>query len=227
MFKASLKRILVDACFFIAIFFSFYYLATTHFSFMLSLFHYRMFNLPAISYTLMRFVYILLPVFLLVPPLRTTKIRRIKVSLYFMGILYLIGNTWIFYFLRDNPMSAMSDYNLLEQYLRLNALNFDYLVWDTYDMYGILFSTIQAALYILLGYHIGRRRKHALLFYWLTVACSILFPVIYVYLISNIGEFSSQWLQKNTVLFAASIFMGVGLTIARTSRGIWDNVIFG
>lgn len=227
MFQNNLKRILIDACFAIAIVFNIYYLATTHFSFMLSLFHYKMFNIPAISYTLMRFLYILLPVFLLVPEVSMEKVKRIKYSFYAMGLFYLLGNTWIIYFLIDNPASMLSDTEALHNYLQLAALNFDYLVWDSYDLYGILFSTIEAALFFVLGYYIDKRRRKSVQLYWLTLVCSVLLPVIYVFLLSDAGSFSSMWLQKNTVLFTSGIFLGAGLSIASTSHSLWGDVIWG
>lgn len=227
MFNNKIRRILVDACFAIAIFFNIYYLFATHIPFMMSLSHFLMYNISSVSYTIMRFLYILIPVFLLVPPIRGEKIKRIKFSLYLMGILYILGSTWIFYFLADNPLSLLQDRDATYQYLQAHALNADYLVWDSYDLYGILFSMIEAALYIAAGYFIDKRRRVPVRLYWLTVIMSVLLPFIYVFGISGVGSFTELWLQKNVVIFASGIFTAVGLTLASKSRSVWSDVVWG
>lgn len=226
MFQDNIKRITLTISFVISIALSLYYLATTHFSFMLSLFHYQMFNSSAIAYTLMRFVYVLVPILIFVPQLKIEKVKRIKYTFYILGILYLVGSTWIFYFFADNSLSAFSDMESVKNYLQMHALNFDYLVWDSYDLWGPVFSVIQAVLYFLFGYAIDKQRKRAILFYWLSLIVSIVFPFIYVFGISGTGSFSSLWLQKNIVLFTAGVFTGAGLHIASTSRAVWIETIY-
>lgn len=226
MFQDNIKRVTTSICFALAIVFSMYYLATTHFSFMLSLFHYQMFNSSAIAYTLMRFVYVLLPILIFVPHLKMEKILRIKYTFYLLGILYLIGSTWVFYFFSDNTLAAFRDMDAVKEYLQLRALNFDYLVWDSFDLWGPVFSLIQAASYFVLGYFTDKDRHTVAKLYWVALAVSILLPFIYVYIISGIGSFSSLWLRKNIVLFTAGIFTGAGIQVASTSRMVWGETLW-
>jgi len=227
MFQENMKKAVIDICMVISVFFALYYFTTTHFDFMVSLFHYRMFNLSAISYTIIRFVQLLIPIFFLVPRFKLSKVRTLKKLFYLMGILYVTGSSWIVNFIIDNPITMLGDLNATHEYLQAHALNFGYLIWDAYDLFGILFSLIQAALYFVLGYYIDKRRRRPLKIYWATLICSIVLPYLYVYVISGIGAFSSMWLQKNIVLFASGLFSAVGLTVAATSRGMWGEVIWG
>ena len=163
---------------------------------------------------------------MLVPRLKMRKIMRLKIAFYIIGALYMLGNTWIFYFLKDNPASMLKDIDALKVYLSSAALNFDYLVWDSYDLYGIFFSTLEAVLYFALGYFVDKKRKTTVKIFWAMLFFCIVLPFIYVYLISGTRAFSSLWLQKNTILFAAGIFMGAGLTIASTSHHLWGSLIW-
>ena len=227
MFQDSIRRFVIDLCFVFAIVFNFYYLSTTHFEFMISLFHYQMFNISALSYTFMRFVYMVLPVFLLVPALHGNKPLTLERSFYLLGILYILGSTWIIYFLFQNPISMLwTDPEATKEFLQLNALNSDYLIWDSYDLFGILFSLIQAALYISVGYFITRNRKTTVKLFWISVITSMLLPALYVSLSPTVDTFSSLWLKKNTVLFASGIFTAAGLTIASSSRGMWSEMLW-
>lgn len=192
---------------------------------MLSLFHYRMFNLSALAYTFMRLVYILMPIFFLVPSFAAEKAKRLKIIFYLMSALYILGNSWIIYFLADNPVSALGNINEMKIYLQQNALNFDYLVWDSYDLYGILFSTIEAVIYFFTGYYIEKDSKKTTKFYWASLICSILLPLLYVFVLSGVGEFSSMWLTKNTVVFTSGIFMGIALQLLSGSQYLWYNQI--
>lgn len=225
MFEENLKRITATFFFVVALVFNLYYLKTTHFEFMLSLFHYRMFNASALAYTVMRFAYILLPIFFVVPALAIEKVKRLKITFYIIAVMYIIGNSWIIYFLAENPFSMFNDMYAVMDYLQLNALNFDYLVWDSYDLYGILFSTVEAVIYWFVGYYIDKDAKKATTFYWVSLILSIILPFIYVFVLSGIGSFSSMWLRKNTVIFTSGIFMGISLQIASTSQRLWYNLV--
>lgn len=227
MFQDSMRRFAIDLCFVFAIILNFYYLSTTHFEFMVSLFHYQMFNISAIAYTLMRFVYMILPVFLLVPAIKGNKPKKLEKTFYLLGILYVLGSTWIIYFLFQNPISLLwTDPAAAKDFLQINALNSDYLIWDAYDLFGILFSFIQAAVYITIGHFITRNRKVTVKLFWLSVAISIFLPAIYVSLSPISTGFSSLWLRKNTVLFASGVFTGAGMTLASSSRGMWSEMLW-
>ena len=228
MFQENLKRIIIDMCIVFAILLSIYYLATTHVEFMISLFHFQMINVSAISYTLMRSLYLLLPLLLLVPQSRhgIPKIKKLKWVFYLFGIFYILGTTWAIHYLIDNPISSFADFDFTHDYLQSNALVFDYLVWDTYDLWGVLFSFIQATVYFLIGHYISKSKTKTVILFWISLILSILLPFIYVYLLSGRDAFTSMWLQKNVVLFASGLLTASALTIARNSSGLWGDVVW-
>lgn len=228
MFQENIKRIIIDMCIVFAILLSIYYLATTHVEFMISYFHFRLLNVSAISYTLMRCLYLMLPLLLLVPNNRhgLPKIKRLKYLFYAFSILYLLGSTWLIHYLADNPISSFADFEYTYSYLQGNALVFDYLVWDVYDPWGVLFSFVQAIIYFLLGHYISKSKTKTVILFWISLALSVLLPFLYIYLISSREFFTSMWLQKNVVLFASGLLIATGLTIARSSSGLWGDVVW-
>lgn len=225
MFETKVKEFMIYLCLFIALMLNLYYLSNTHFEFMLSLSHFRMFNVSALSYTFMRLIYAFLPLFLLIKEYHWKKCNVLRTVFYAMGILYFLGSSWVIYLMADGKISLLNNLPELRAYLSSKALNFDYLVWDTYDLYGILFSLIQGISYILLASFIQSRRKISIRLFWLTVANSIILPFLYVFVISGNGQFSTLWLQKSTFLFLSGVFSGVALTVAGTSRFLWADII--
>ncbi len=226
MSETKLKRFCINFCLIAAILFSLYYLYDTHFTFMLSLFHYKMLNSSSVSYTIMRFLYVLLPIFIMVPPLYMEKINRVKISFYLLGILYFVGTTWIFYFLRDHPLSYLENTVAVQGYLQLRALNFDYLIWDLYDLWGPIFSIITGSIYIALGYFIDKRVDIAVLLFWLTTIISVALPFLYNYVIAGINDISILWLRKNTIIFISGFLMNIATTIMATSERLWGDYIW-
>ena len=226
MFQTKMKLITVKGLFAISAAFCVYYLSTTHFEFMLSLFHYMKFNLSSVSYTLLRLLQVLFPIFLLVPEKGINKAHLLKYTALAIGILYILGSSWIIYYLAANPMSMLSNFEFTKEFLQLNALNFGYLVWDSYDGYSVLFSLIEAAVYILLAFSISVRRRKTIAIYWISAILSIAMPFLYVFVISGIGKFSSMFLQKNTILFVAHIFTGAGLIVAGSDRRMWEDTVW-
>lgn len=222
----KMKLTVIKGCFALSAALCIYYLATTHFEFMISLFHYMKFNLSSISYTLLRFFQILLPIFAFVPEKFTDKSRVLQIVLYAIGILYITGSSWIVYCLAANPVSSLGNVEFMRQYLQLNALNFGYLVWDSYDVFAVLFSVIEAALYIACAYSISRVRRRTVVLYVTLTVLSLSLPFLYVYLILGTGEFSTMFLQKNTVLIVSQILMCVGFAVAGTSRRLWETAIW-
>lgn len=226
MFQTKMKMIVIRGCFAVSAAFCVYYLATTHFEFMLSLFHYMKFNLSSISYTLIRILQVMLPIFLLSPEKFVNKPQLLKYTLYSIGMLYILGSSWILYYMTDNQISQLGNLEFTKDYLQLNALNFGYLVWDAYDAFSVLFSFIEAAVYIALAYHVARVRRKTIILYIASVILSFALPFVYVYLILGTGEFSAMFLQKNTVLLISQIFMGAGLVIAGSSRRLWQAAVW-
>lgn len=221
-----MKMAVIKGCFAVSAAFSLYYFATTHFEFMLSLFHYMKFNLSSISYTLIRILQVLFPVILFVPEKFTDKPSTLKVMLLLTGILYITGSSWILHCLFDSSFPGFGDTEAVKQYLQLNALNFGYLMWDSYDIFSVVFSLIQAAVHIALANCIACVRRKTIALYVTTTVLNILFPVLYVFVILGTGEFSSMFLQKNTVLIVAELFLCAGFLIAGTSRRLWEAVVW-
>lgn len=226
MFQTKIKISIIKACFAVSMVLCFYYLSTTHFEFMLSLFHYMKFNLSSISYTLIRLVQIIFSIILSVPAILFDRVKGIKFCLYLIGALYITGSSWIIYYIAQNPVSMLSDLAATKQFLQMNALNFGYLIWDSFDGFSVLFSLVEAALYFAMGYYIDKRKRKPVIIYCISLLLNIAFPFLYVYIISGVGEFSTMWLQKNTVLFTAQLFIAVGLIIAASSRRLWEEIIW-
>lgn len=226
MFQTKMKLFVIKACFAISALFCIYYFTTTHFEFMLSLFHYFKFNVSSISYTLLRPLQVVFAIVLFVPEKKLNKPKLLKYITLAIGIIYITGSSWIIYFLRDNPLSALKDTTFTSEYLQLHALNFGYLVWGTYDIYSIIFSILEALIYILLSDCIACKRRKTIVVFWISVFLGMVLPFIYIFAIHGTDNFSYQFLPKNTILFTSQIFMGAGLTVAGSTRQLWKETIW-
>ncbi len=233
-----LKRPLIKFCIGAAIIFGILYTRYVFFDFILSLTYYLKLNIPSIAYALLRIMVILCPLILLTPTARRIKrVTKLRVIYFIIGVCYLLGNTWIFYFLASNPVSSLLDINRLitEQYN--NGLVLNYLVWNCYTLWGILFSTVQGVLYIILSKKIAEHRKPALKLNGLILLLAICIPFLYSLLDPALNNMdpgirqqiyitSTMWIRKDIFILLSQIFIYLTLLLAGSSRHDWNDFLW-
>ncbi len=246
MLSPYLKRIIIDVFLFAAFAMGLFYAYKVFLDFLISLFHFEgTRNIPSIMYCIQRTLHILTPLIMLTNVNKVEKIKVFKAIFFAIGICYLLGNTWVIYYMVNNsPIDLIygsiprwfatgefgntitNAWNNLYAFQYNNAMVFNYLIWDSYDLFGILFSTIQGILYIKLAMVIDSSRTEVLKKIILISVLSLVIPWLYNVLILKRLIFSSSWSNRNLLLILESVFIIVSLKIAATSRSFWQDVLW-
>ena len=119
-----------------------------------------------------------------------------------------------------------SSWNSMCVYQYNKAMVFNYLIWDSYDLFGVLFSTIQGILYIQLSLILDTSRVRVMRKYTLIVVLTILLPLLYNILIRSQWFYSGTWLNKNILIIFETIFVLTALNLAASSRNFWHDVLW-
>ena len=252
MFSPYLKRILIDICFASALILCILFCKISFVDFLISLFHFQdKVNISSLVYCIHRILLVLLPLILLSRSNKFPKIIVLKYIFIAMGICYLLGNTWIFFFLSEHSFSELINasvpnlfasetirartadalsicYNFQYQ----DAYVFNYLTWNSYDLFGVLFSTIQGILYIQLGIKLHSSKRYVLNKFILITVLSLVIPLFYTFVIqANFPtlqnfELLSDWSERNVLLIFSSSLIIIALRLAATSRSFWSDVMY-
>ena len=257
MLSPYLKRIMIDVFLFIAFGLGIFYAYKVFVDFLISLFHYGSVgtvNISSLAYCLERIVYIFLPLVMLTVVNRFSKMKIFKVMFYIIGICYLLGNSWILYYIfgtsqvelladkspldliygsipswmvsGDFAQTVKDAWNRLYLFQYDKVLVFNYLVWDSYDLFSVLFSTIQGILYIKLAHNLDTSRGRVMRTLILVSAFALIFPWIYNIIVRGTWIFSGDWANRNILLFFESFFIVMALNLAATSRSFWHDVLW-
>lgn len=246
MLSPYLKRIVIDAVLMIAFGMGIFYCYKVFLDFLISLFHFEgTRNLSSIAYCVYRILYILLPPVMLTISKNVSKMNVFKSIFMAIGICYLISNTWIIYYMIDNnPMDLIygsiprvftkgelletvkRSWNSILFYQYNNAMVFNYLIWDTYDLFGVVFSTIQGILYIQLSLILDTSRVRIMRKYTLIIVLSILIPLLYNICIQGKWFYSSTWMNKNVLMIFENLLILVALNLAASSRNFWHDILW-
>ncbi len=246
MFSPYLKRIVIDMVLVIAFGMGIFYVYKVFLDFLISLFHFEgTRNLSSIAYCVYRILYILIPIIMLTIFKNMSKMRVFKIIFMAIGICYLVSNIWIInYMIDNNPIDLFygsipkwfskgelgeimtNSWNNIYLYQYNKAMVFNYLIWDTYDLFGVLFSIIQGILYIQLSLILDTSRVRVMRKYTLIIAVSILIPLLYNILIQGQWFYSSAWLNKNILMIFENLFILVALKLAASSRNFWRDILW-
>ncbi len=246
MMSPYLKRIFIDAVLIAAFAMGILYAYKVFLDFLISLFHFEgTRNISSIAYCAFRILYILIPPIMLTISKNMPKLSIFKLIFMVIGICYLISNTWIInYMIDNNPMDLIygsipkwfangelgeimtNSWNNLYLYQYNKAMVFNYLVWDAYDLFGVLFSTIQGILYIQLALILDTSRVRIMRKYTLIIVLSILVPWLYNILIQKRWIYSSAWMSKNVLMIFENLLILVALNFAASSRNFWHDILW-
>lgn len=246
MLSPYLKRIIIDAMIFVAFALGLFYAYKVFLDFLISLFHFEgTRNLSSIAYCIYRILYILIPPIMLTISRKISKMTIFKSMFMAMGICYLVSNTWIInYMIENNPMDLIygsipkwfsngefgeivtNSWNNLYSYQYNKAMVFNYLIWDSYDLFGVLFSTIQGILYIQLSLILDTNRVRIMRKYTLIVVLSIIIPLFYNMLIRAQWFYSGSWMNRNILMIFESVFILIALNLAASSRNFWHDILW-
>lgn len=245
MFSPFLRRIVIDISLFAAFALGLFYCKQDFLDFLISLFHFSdKVNLSSIAYIVQRAVFVFIPLIMITAKTRIPKYIILKAMFYTIGVCYLLGNTWIIYYLISNSFSGEAFANLwygsfpvwlsndtvkaavqaLYDYQYNNAFVFNYIMWDSYNLFGIVFSTVMAVLYFRFAKRINGHMKKVCRRYLTISLFALLAPILYNVLFQNVFVFSSLWGSKNIILIFSSVFVYIALLLSSTSRTFWNEL---
>ena len=258
MFSPYIKRILIDVLLGISLLFGLLYAKDTFIDFLISLFHFNhsgdtSLNLSAIAYCITRIITIFLPLIMLtsIKPQKNFNKRNILSGMFItMGICYFLANSWVFYFMINHDITSVLNASIpamftggdlkqsiitatTECYLFQyeNAHVFNTIVWNSYDLWGILFSIIQGILYITLAINIQNHRRTFLNRYILIAIISVFVPILYTTLmaenhVANQSFNALTWGGRNMFLIFETLFICMALKLASSSKAFWSDILF-
>ncbi len=246
MLSPYLKRIIIDALLLIAFGLGIFYAYKVFIDFLISLFHFEgTRNLSSIAYCIQRTLLIIVPIIMLTISKKISKIKIFKTIYMIIGICYLLANTWIINYMIDNsPMDLIygsipkwfangefgeimtSSWNNLCAYQYNNAMVFNYLIWDSYDLFGVVFSTILGILYIKLSLDFDTSRSKVMKKFTHITILSLALPLLYNILVSKNLFMSASWMSRNILLVFESFFILGALNLAASSRNFWHDVLW-
>jgi len=246
MFSPYLRRILIDVCLFIAFAIGMYFTYEVFIDFLISLFHFESkVNLSSIAYCVQRLMLVFMPLILLSAKLPVSKNKILKFMLFTIGICYFAANTWIISYMLHNPFSdllyaSIPRWFLSEELSEVvnaawircrdfqynDAYVFNYIVWDSYDLFGVLFSFIQGFLYIDLAKELDTHKASITRKFVVVTVVTIALPLLYNIIVQHQFFFSNDWGQRNLFLLGELLFVCISICIAATSRQFWAEIFY-
>lgn len=192
-----------------------------------SVLFYKMINIPSITYFAYHLLAMYIPLLLIIPNGRFPKALIIKWVLYGISLCYILGSTWIFYYIYDNSIAGIFTDTLenFQSYQRNLGLMFNYLAWDCYSPVNLIFSLLEALLLFISARSVTTDRLVFAVSLGLAVAFCIFAPILYNVISS--GDFiSNDWLEKNAYILGSQIMSAIALiSIASLSR-LWGRLMW-
>lgn len=221
MFKI-IKWPLINILIFGALVFGGVYIYQVFAPFLLSLFYYLKLNIPSIAYIFLRSVNLLCPLLLFtIAATKSNTAKCLRMVFNITGICYLLGNTWVIYFLvLGNPVSALLDVTQLTFVQRSEALVLNYLMWNCFSLWNILFSTVQGILYLLMARQIMYSRRKTLRIGGIICIISVVVPIICGVTNPSLQNYVS-WIRNNVFFLLSQISIYTAMLVAGTNRKDW------
>lgn len=246
MLSPFLKRIIVDLSLFVAFILGMFYCRKDFLDFLISLFHFsNKVNISSMAYIIQRAVFVFVPMIMITTKTKIPKQTIIKIMFIIMGICYFAGNLWIIYYLAENGFSGSSFANLwygsfpdwatnetveaaknaLYQFQYNNAFVFNYIMWDSYNLFGIVFSLIMGLLYLRFAIRIGGHMRKVCRRYLAIALFAIIVPIAYNAVFKLYFPFSALWGEKNILLVFSTVFVYIAMKISSSSRTFWGDIL--
>lgn len=246
MLSPFLKKIIIDLSLFVAFLMGLFYCREDFLDFLISLFHFSdKVNLCSLAYIIHRAVFVFVPMIMIATKTKLPKYIIIKIMFIVMGICYFVGNLWIVYYLVHNGFSAESFANLwygsypvwlsndtveaakqaLYDFQYSNAFVFNYIMWDSYNLFGVVFSSIMGYLYLRFAKRLGGHMRKVCKRYLTIALVALLVPIAYNLAFQLNFPFSDLWGEKNVLLIFSTVFVYIALKISSSSRTFWSDIL--
>lgn len=172
-------------------------------------------NARAISYVIYALLFLLFPVILLIHPVKFDKGELLRKLFYAFAAIILAGTVSDLI-----AFKGFAGYKFSE-----GDMVFVNILWNMPSIWGALFSVVIAALYVLLGKWVRRRRKITYALYISIIVVSAVTPFLYTYLTSGYLP-RTAWMQKASFNILEQLLILVSLSVCVTSRSLWKKHIW-
>ncbi len=246
MLSPYLKRIIIDISLVLAFLFGALYAKQVFIDFLISLFHFsNKINISSLAYVVARSLFILVPLIMLTTKTVVSKNKLLKCFFYIIGICYILGNTWVFYYLKEQPFSHIltasipqwlagpelkekinNSINIVYSVQYNKALVFNYLIWNCYDLFGIIFSFIQGFLYINLARKLDGHRADVVKSFILITVLSLALPFVHMLLVEGTFYLPVEWNKRNIMLIFEAVFIIFSLKMSASNKMFWADVMW-
>lgn len=209
--------------------FSILHLMNFLFDMIVSVAFYSKINIPSVAYILSHFLIVFIPLLMIIPNGKMPKGLILKWVFYGIGICYLLGCTWIIYFIVDNSFSALfsSSAQDFQTYQRELALSFNYMTWECYSPLNLVFSLIQALLYLLLGASLDGGKAVFRVTIPTSLILAIAVPIIFILISPEIsGDSLSSALMRHVYIFGSQALSSIGLFAISASNYQWEHFLW-
>ena len=208
--------------------FSILHLTQFLFDMIVSVAFYSKANVSSIVYILCHFLVVFVPLLMIIPNGKVPKALILKWVFYGIAACYFLGNVWIIYFIYDNSFSALFSTTAenFRYYQSTAALSFNYMTWECYTPLNMLFSLLQALMFLVLGTSLENGRAVFSLTLPISTAITIIVPLIFIilepYTISNL----EITMNRHAYILASQLFTSIGLYAISVSSHQWEKFLW-
>lgn len=218
----------------VGLIFSIFHLTQFIFDMALSIVFYQKANIPSIAYLICHLLIMYIPLLLVIPNLRVPKAIILKWVFLGIALCYLLGNTWIIYYMIDNSALGLFTDSIsnLYAYQRNTALMFNYMMWNCYSPLNVVYSLIQMFLFFIMAESLYNQRAVFSLCLILTTLLSVVILALYTIFspeaISHrdyIQNLSSNFMN-NVFLLGSQLVTSTALLSISTSPNMWEKFLW-
>lgn len=198
------------------------------FDMIVSVAFYSKVNIPSLAYIVCHFLTVFIPLLMIIPNGKIPKGIIMKWVFYGIALCYLLGCFWVVYFIHDYSFSALfsTSAEQFKTYQRECALSFNYMTWECYTPLNLIFSIIQAFLFLLLGASLDDQRAAFSFLLPLINLLSILVPLIFIFLSENPNDEFANTMSRHLYILGSQVFSSVGLYAISLSSQQWENCLW-
>ena len=203
------------------------------FDMVLSVAFFQKLNVPSFAYIIAHLLMIYIPLFLISPNTKIPKAITLKWLFLAIAVCYLLGCTWIFYYIADNSFTKLftEETYILASYQYDKALMFNYMTWICFSPLNVIFSLIQALLFFFMSESITRHKAVFSLFLLISTTMTLVIPAFFVVFRPELLEQSYNarlfdYFLNNVFLFGVQVCTTIALFSIACSRRMWETFLW-
>lgn len=203
------------------------------FEMVLSIAFFEKTNIPSVSFIIYHLLLIYIPLLLISPNGKIPKALILKWVLRLIALCYLLGCSWIIYYIIDESFIGLfaDNINKIAEFQYNSALMFNYMTWICFSPLNVIFSLFQAFLYYIMTESITEHRAVFSLTAIISALFAILVPIIFVLFKPEplIQQFTTRLLgyfYDNMYAFGIQLCTASALFTLSFSPNLWEKILW-